>query len=137
MQNFTGSLNRRQLLAGSAAVAAAALLGNGAASAQVVVPPPQPAPPWTPQSVAVTTNGTTINRTFLEHIPLAPVGQVWPAVIAYHGGGQNAAAMTQHWDSVRDLCVVVCPNALVRPAAGITEWEFARPGAAAVPALDL
>ena len=134
MHDFTRPLNRRQLLVGGAAVATAAFFSNGIATAQTV--PPQPAPAFTLQNVSVTDNGVTLNRTFLEHIPIAP-GQLLPAVIVYHGGGQNAADMVQHWQSVMDLCVVVCPNALVNPAAGLTQWEFAGPGAAAVPTVDL
>jgi poly(3-hydroxybutyrate) depolymerase len=133
MHDLIAPLNRRQLLVGGAAVAATALLSNGTAAAQTISP--QPAPPWTLQTVPVTDNGVTLNRTFLEHFPFAP-GQL-PAVIVYHGGGQTAADMIQHWQSVMGLCVVVLPNALVDPIAGITQWEFAGPGAVTVPTRDL
>ena len=135
MQDFSTSLNRRQLLAGGAAVTAAAFLSNGIAAAQIA--PPPPVPPWAPVAISVTDNGTTLNRTFLVHVPPVVPGQVLPAVIAYHGGGQNAAAMAQHWDSVRNLCVIVCPNALVRPSTGMTGWEYVRPGIGTVPTVDL
>jgi poly(3-hydroxybutyrate) depolymerase len=45
--------------------------------------------------------------------------------------------MVQHWQSVMDLCVVVCPNALSNPGRWATQWEFAEPGAAVVPTVDL
>ncbi|HEY1297705.1 MAG TPA: hypothetical protein VGJ60_31880 [Chloroflexota bacterium] len=121
MHDFSPSLNRRQLLVGGAAVTAAAFLSNGIAAAQVAPPA------WTPVAISVTDNGMTLSRTFLVHTPPAVPGQLLPAVIAYHGGGQNAAAMAQHWDSVRNLCVIVCPNALIRPGTGTTGWEYVRP----------
>jgi poly(3-hydroxybutyrate) depolymerase len=134
MQSFIRPLNRRQLLAGSAALTATVFLSN-AAGAQTV-PPPFAPPAWILQAIPVTDKGVTTTRTFLYHMPPA-TGSLLPAVIAFHGGGQNATAMSQHWDSVRGLSVVVCPNALVRPGTGLTEWEFARPGATSVPTLDL
>lgn len=96
MRNVSGSFNRRQFLAGGAAVTAAAFLSDGIARAQVATPP-QPVPPFTPQSVAVTTGGITRTRTFLVHCPPVVSGKLLPAVIAYHGAGQNARAISQHW----------------------------------------
>jgi poly(3-hydroxybutyrate) depolymerase len=129
-QHHSGSLNRRQLLAGAGAVAATALLSS-TASAQTA--PPSAA--WGLQTLSVTTGGVTVNRTFLVYAPASTTPL--PAVVVYHGGGQTARDMIQHWDSVKDLCVLVFPNALVRPVAGITEWAFVRPGDTVVPAIDL
>jgi poly(3-hydroxybutyrate) depolymerase len=137
MQDHFSLFGRRQLLAGGAAVAASAVLSGlsaPAATAQVAPPPPG-VPIWPLQTVSVTDNGTTRNRTFVAHIP-AGTGLL-PAVVAYHGAGQDGLAMSQHWDSVRDLCVIVCPNGLVGPVTGTTEWEFARPGSTTVPTQDI
>lgn len=131
MSHAHTAFSRRQLLAGSTAIAATALLANTPNTSAQIAPPV-----WALQTIPVTDNGVTRNRTFLVHFPLAASGPL-PAVIAYHGGGQTAADMAQHWDSVRELCVVVCPNALVPPGSALTQWEFVRPGGATVPTLDL
>jgi poly(3-hydroxybutyrate) depolymerase len=62
-----------------------------------------------------------------------------PAVIVFHGGGQDASDLLQHWASLipaYDL-VIVCPQALVDPADGVTHWYTARPGNTTIPTTDL
>jgi poly(3-hydroxybutyrate) depolymerase len=77
-------------------------------------------------------------RSFLVHLPLV-IGPPMPAVIVFHGGGQNAEDMIKHWVSHNPSydMVIVCPQALVDPLDNLTHWYAARPGDVTVPTVDL
>jgi polyhydroxybutyrate depolymerase len=139
-------VGRRRLLGGAAALAAAALtdgLAPATGRAQIAPPPitPQPLPTFVRRTIAVTDAGATLQRTFLVHLPLlVPAQQTpMPAVIVFHGGGQTADAMIQHWQSLIAPYnfVIVLPQALVDPMTNSTRWLHARPGDLAVPTTDL
>jgi hypothetical protein len=137
MQNLSNSFGRRRLLAGVAAVTASSLLAStlsrsdALARAQSIAALPLP---WKRESVSVTDNGSSLTRTFVAYVP--PTPPKVPAVIVFHGGGQDGEAMIQHWQSVEDLCAIVCPDALVDPSTGLTKWDFARPGDSSVSTRD-
>src|SRR5438552_1012319 len=89
----------------------------------------QPAPLFSRQSIAVTDAGQTLQREFLIRVPLLFPKVTMPAVIAFHGGGQMANKMVEHWISVANQdIVIVCPEALVDPVVHKTLWDVPRPG---------
>jgi poly(3-hydroxybutyrate) depolymerase len=138
-------VTRRRLIVGAASVVAAtslaaSLASSGSASAQSLpVPPltPQPLPAFVNHTIPVTDGAITLQRSFLAHVPLtvAPV----PAVIVFHGGGQDGSNMVQHWEAMIPLTnfAIVCPLALVDPLSNKTRWQYARPGDVSVPTGDL
>jgi polyhydroxybutyrate depolymerase len=134
-------LSRRELQIGaSATVAVAAVYGGREAAAQslpVPSPTPRPLPAFVRHSIPVSDGGATLQRSFLAHVPLA-IGPM-PAVIVFHGGGQDASAMVQHWEALipDTTFAIVCPQALVDPLENKTRWQFARPGDVSVPTTDL
>jgi poly(3-hydroxybutyrate) depolymerase len=140
--NSTGkSFTRRGLLVGAAAAAAGAAVAGGlfpsVTAAQVVTP--IPAPNFVLHTVPVIDMGVTMDRTFLAHVPL-PLGLQQgplPAVIVFHGGGQDGARMAQHWQSMVGQFVIVCLNGLFDPLAGETLWRSVRVGDVTVPTIDL
>jgi poly(3-hydroxybutyrate) depolymerase len=137
-------VSRRGLLIGAAAAAATATMVGGLfpsiTAAQIAPPvPPVLAPAFLPYTIPVTDAGVTLDRTFLAHIPLTlPLQQgLLPAVIVFHGGGQDGSRMVQHWDSMVGQFVMVCPNARFDPLAGETRWQVPRVGDLTIPTVDL
>ena len=109
------------------------------AAQPVVTPTPVPLPAFLPHTIPVTDGGATIDRTFLAHIPL-PLGLQQgplPAVIVFHGAGQDGLRMVQHWESMVGQFVIVCPNGLFDPLAHETRWRSVRVGDSTVPTTDL
>ena len=90
------------------------------------------------QMIDVTDAGQTLQRSFLIHVPLKSPKVAMPAVLVFHGGGQNASDMVQHWASMLggDF-VIVCPQALIDPTINKTLWAQARPGDTVIPTTDL
>jgi poly(3-hydroxybutyrate) depolymerase len=124
-------------VATAATLAAAGALGPRGAAAQGITP--VPLPQFLPHVLPVTDGGATADRTFLAHVPL-PLGLQQgplPAVIVFHGGGQDASRMVQHWQAMVGQFVIVCPNALFDPLAHQTLWRVARVGEASIPTIDL
>jgi polyhydroxybutyrate depolymerase len=134
-------LSRRELLVGAAAAAAVAAVNGGreaaAQSLPVPLPTPRPLPSFLPHSIEVRDAGSTLQRSFLAHVPFTS-GPV-PAVLVFHGGGQDAIDMVQHWEAlIPDTnFAIVCPQALVDPVENKTRWQYVRPGDVAVPTTDL
>jgi poly(3-hydroxybutyrate) depolymerase len=138
-------VTRRRMLVGTVGALAvtsfaASLGGIRHASAQTL-PAPQPTPrplsAFISHTLPVTDAGTTRQRSLLAHLPLtsSPV----PAVIVFHGGGQEASDMVPHWESMIALTnfAIVCPEALLDPIGNKTRWQHAKPGDVSVPTVDL
>src|SRR5688500_12870599 len=115
---IANAFTRRRLLATSAAALATtslvASLSTQRASAQVVpgpTVPPQQYTGFASHTISVSDAGGVLQRSFLVHIPLV-IGPPMPAVIVFHGGGQNATDMIQHWESLIPTykLVIVCPQ---------------------------
>ena len=95
---------------------------------------------FTEETIDVEDAGVIQQRSFLIHMPTNPGLTQMPAVIAFHGGGQDADAMAAHWVFVGDAdleVVVVCPQALVDPTVNETRWEIPTPNSPALPTIDL
>ena len=134
-------MSRRRLLASVAATSVVTALSSSRVAAQVGgVPtvPPQLPPTFVNRAIAVNDNGSVLQRSFLVHLPLV-LGPPMPAVIVFHGGGQNAGDMIQHWQSLIPTydMVIVCPQGLVDPVDNKPHWYTARPGDVSVPTTDL
>jgi len=138
---MTPPISRRRLIATAAAASLVTGFGTRRALAQTLpVPPvpPQLPPTFVQRTIAVNDNGTILQRSFLIPLPLV-IGPAMPAVIVFHGGGQTADAMIQHWESLIPLynLVIVCPQGLVDPLTNQTRWSSARAGDVSVPTVDL
>jgi len=134
------TFTRRQLL-GTTAAALSMLPLATSVSAQVL-PVPTPGPQqysgFAEHTIVVSDGGTVLQRSFLAHVPLV-VGRLVPAVIVFHGGGQTADDMIQHWESLLPTyqIAIVCPQSLIDPSLNATRWRHAQAGDAAVPTVDL
>lgn len=89
------------------------------------------------ETIEVDDGGQIMKRSFLIHVPAHPRLPM-PAVIAFHGGGQQAVKMAEHWASVVEFdFVIVCPQAQVDPDVNETRWEIPSPNDPVLPTSDL
>lgn len=85
---------------------------------------------------------TNISRTYHVHVPDSPPAEAVPAIIVFHGGGQDVATIARHWgiDPPNPVPAALADYLLVFPEAdsGLgDEWAHFTSGMGKVPTHDL
>lgn len=86
--------------------------------------------------------GGSVTRSYTIHVPDNPVRATVPAIVVFHGGGQDAATIAARWgvDPLNPVPVDLADYLLVFPESDPRlgeQWVHLQPGDGNLPTLDL